>query len=230
MDVKVGAGTITVLRFGREAKGGYMVFDTHDVPVGTSIRGRILGYEQPGSPPAPKAEFTQNKTRTPPVSAAQDNSVHIGAGATVDQNSKGDCSPNIIGGSNTVNCPMTFGSIPARVLSSEQAETLGQFAGIAPGKVRIICMQAAPDAWKLGGQIANTLQSADWIIKSQERLTQVGGTLYGVEVQWYGERATPSSPVPLPISTPWGALTVGLQKAKFDTVHATRCRSATKIQ
>jgi pimeloyl-ACP methyl ester carboxylesterase len=34
----------------------------------------------------------------------QDNSVHIGEGAQVEQTSKGPCSPNIIGGSNTVNC------------------------------------------------------------------------------------------------------------------------------
>jgi hypothetical protein len=34
----------------------------------------------------------------------QDNSVHIGSGASVNQSSTGDCSPNMIGGSNTVNC------------------------------------------------------------------------------------------------------------------------------
>src|SRR5258706_9081007 len=35
---------------------------------------------------------------------AYDNSVHIGPGAKVDQSSTGPCSPNIIGGSPTVNC------------------------------------------------------------------------------------------------------------------------------
>jgi hypothetical protein len=38
------------------------------------------------------------------VQSSGDNSVHIGHGATVSPSSTGDCSPNIIGGSNTVNC------------------------------------------------------------------------------------------------------------------------------
>jgi hypothetical protein len=42
------------------------------------------------------------KAKTPP--AAQDNSVHVEGGGKIDQQSNGDCSPNMIGGSNTVNC------------------------------------------------------------------------------------------------------------------------------
>jgi hypothetical protein len=41
---------------------------------------------------------------TSPTKPQQDNSVHIGEGAKVDQSSTGPCSPNMIGGSNTVNC------------------------------------------------------------------------------------------------------------------------------
>jgi len=39
-----------------------------------------------------------------PPKPRQDNSVHVGAGATIEQESKGDCSPNMIGGNSTVNC------------------------------------------------------------------------------------------------------------------------------
>jgi len=43
-DVAVNGGTVTVLRFGQ----GYMMFDTHAVPVGTAIRGRIISYSERG--------------------------------------------------------------------------------------------------------------------------------------------------------------------------------------
>ena len=39
-----------------------------------------------------------------PLASSQDNSVHIGKGGKIEQTSKGNCSPNIVGGSNTVNC------------------------------------------------------------------------------------------------------------------------------
>lgn len=42
--------------------------------------------------------------RPPASSKPQDNSVHIGTGANVQQQTSGNCSPNIIGGASTVNC------------------------------------------------------------------------------------------------------------------------------
>jgi hypothetical protein len=67
---------------------------------------------QPGPTPAPatappsqaapaKKSPSQNAQHAKPQ---QDNSVHIGDHASVSQSSTGDCSPNIIGGSPTVNC------------------------------------------------------------------------------------------------------------------------------
>jgi hypothetical protein len=47
----------------------------------------------------PHLTGTPNQTKT-----QQDNSVHIGKDAFLAQKSTGDCSPNIVGGSNTVNC------------------------------------------------------------------------------------------------------------------------------
>jgi hypothetical protein len=40
----------------------------------------------------------------PKETARQDNSVHVDRGSKIEQQSSGDCSPNIVGGSNTVNC------------------------------------------------------------------------------------------------------------------------------
>jgi hypothetical protein len=39
-----------------------------------------------------------------PAKPSQDNSVHVEPGGSIDQTSKGPCSPNIVGGANTVNC------------------------------------------------------------------------------------------------------------------------------
>lgn len=59
----------------------------------------------PPSIPIIKTPLPHPSTRAPaPEKPQQDNSVHIGNGATVSQASAGDCSPNMIGGSNTVNC------------------------------------------------------------------------------------------------------------------------------
>jgi hypothetical protein len=63
----------------------------------------------PSNPSAVKSKNEQEKrtahATVPP--APHDNSVHIGEGAKVEQESKGPCSPNIIGGNSTVNCSPT---------------------------------------------------------------------------------------------------------------------------
>jgi Carboxypeptidase regulatory-like domain len=46
MEVSVPGGTVTVLRFGKGGDHGYILFDTRDVPKGTTIRGEIIGYKE----------------------------------------------------------------------------------------------------------------------------------------------------------------------------------------
>jgi len=58
---------------------------------------------KPTAEPAQQAPRSSTPAPSPPK-PFQDNSVHIGEGAKVDQNSNGLCSPNIVGGSSTVNC------------------------------------------------------------------------------------------------------------------------------
>jgi len=67
--------------------------------------------EQPRTQPIPPSvPIAKTPLARPSVSTAsptkpqQDNSVHIGDRTTVSQSSTGDCSPNMIGGTNTVNC------------------------------------------------------------------------------------------------------------------------------
>lgn len=55
--------------------------------------------EQPQHKSKPRPKATSKK-----ATSKEDNSVHIEKGVTLDQSSTGLCSPNIIGGHNTVNC------------------------------------------------------------------------------------------------------------------------------
>jgi hypothetical protein len=66
---------------------------------------------QPPSPlhtSAPPPSVPIIKTLVPhnpiPVKPQQDNSVHVEHGGKIEMQSSGDCSPNIVGGSNSVNC------------------------------------------------------------------------------------------------------------------------------
>jgi hypothetical protein len=65
--------------------------------------------QAPQSPPSkPSADTTKShktkNTLPKPRTSETDNSVHLDNGSKVEQQSSGDCSPNIIGGSPTVNC------------------------------------------------------------------------------------------------------------------------------
>lgn len=53
---------------------------------------------QPQRGPSKKIAAPSNRA------APQDNSVHVEDGSKIEQQSSGDCSPNIVGGANTVNC------------------------------------------------------------------------------------------------------------------------------
>jgi hypothetical protein len=77
-------------------------------------------------PPIPQQQVPssrigkQTKTRkeNKESKAAQDNSVHVESGGVIQQQSGGNCSPNIVGGSNTVNC----GPPPPRISFSVNEE------------------------------------------------------------------------------------------------------------
>src|SRR5450432_283096 len=65
---------------------------------------------------SPKSEQAKPRKRVPGSNPTTDNSVHIANGSNIEQTSTGDCSPNIVGGSSTVNC----GPPPAKITHWEQ--------------------------------------------------------------------------------------------------------------
>ncbi len=81
-----------------------VTLQAQSVPVSQSPTP-VQTQQQPQSGPTPpvvKKLATKRKAATPPP---QDNSVHVDHGSKIEQQSSGDCSPNIVGGANTVNCP-----------------------------------------------------------------------------------------------------------------------------
>lgn len=74
-------------------------------------------YPEEGYPKAIQAQTPQSPqpspapAATPPPMSTQDNSVHVDSRGKIEQNSKGDCSPNIVGGSTTVNCVPTSAKV-----------------------------------------------------------------------------------------------------------------------
>jgi hypothetical protein len=77
-----------------------IVEKTVEKPVDRVVE-KVVQKDCPKPVPISKAKKHPDNPGQKPV---QDNSVHMGDGAALDQNSNGDCSPNIVGGSNTVNC------------------------------------------------------------------------------------------------------------------------------
>jgi hypothetical protein len=81
-------------------------------------------------------------TKQPPIVASmkhqprQDNSVHVGAGSKIEQQSSGDCSPNMVGGSNTVNCgPPPLVLIPSlEVVASDKQGLIKTEITIVPNQ------------------------------------------------------------------------------------------------
>jgi hypothetical protein len=60
---------------------------------------------------------TVKRKQVQPKAASQDNSVHLEHGSKIEQQSNGDCSPNMIGSGNTNNCNQ-----PPRVIASVQTQ------------------------------------------------------------------------------------------------------------
>jgi hypothetical protein len=91
----------------------------------------------------------------------QDNSVHIGARAIINQNSNGPCSPNIIGGSNTVNCQ----SRAQAQLTDKQIDLFGSFYANLPRSIALIVHEGAgDDAGNYGNLIVAALASKNQVI------------------------------------------------------------------
>lgn len=147
---------------------GISKVNEHSIPV------------QPGNTQKPL-----QPTRAPhPPMSQQDNSVHLGAGAAVEQQSKGPCSPNIIGGSSTVNCAPR-----PRIPDSQIASLSAQLALCSSGSTT-----ASPNVVNPSGsteQDAENLASAF----AKTRKWKYSGVTHGIKGQDIG----PDGPIPEPV-------------------------------
>ena len=104
----------------------------------------------------------KHQKQAPSKPASQDNSVHIGKGASIEQESHGPCSPNIIGGSNTVNCETTT---PCSWQSLTDKDYIRAASAVASTKATIYIAEepSNEDAAKFAGYIARALEHyAHW--------------------------------------------------------------------
>ena len=97
--------------------------------------------------PTPKSTKKRPPLNPPAV-------VAIGPGASVHQQSKGDCSPNIIGSNNSPTC----GVMPREVNPELLGEAIKPFAGINSNSFN----DGSGGASRLEGAIAQALQQAGW--------------------------------------------------------------------
>jgi hypothetical protein len=116
----------------------------------------------PSQTAAPSPSVPIIKTPAPLIQAShppkpqQDNSVHIEKGAMVEQTSKGPCSPNIIGGSNTVNCETTP-PCPWQALTDKDYIRIASKVAGNNATVYIAMRPSDDDAAKFAGYMASAL-------------------------------------------------------------------------
>lgn len=119
MDVPVTGGTLTVLRFGKEADHGYVLFDTRELPKGTIVRGEVIGYK----------EMTPSTGARSQAATENDNAQVSG------DVQAGPCSNIQVGGSNnqaTTNCVP-----PDRQLTDSQRSVVHDFLLSIPSSVKV---------------------------------------------------------------------------------------------
>ena len=115
-DVSVVSGTVTILKFGQEDEGGYVMLDTSQVLKGTRIRGEIIGYTEVTPPNEPPSRSIQ-----------QNNS----GGTNVQQATTGDNSP-------IIDSPVIIASaIPFRTLTVDQKRGIAAFVKTLPQSVLV---------------------------------------------------------------------------------------------
>lgn len=158
-DVAVNGGTITVLRFGQ----GYILFDTYGVPIGTPIRGRILGYiEQPRRSVPPAVSAT--KPTSPPVPAPAlplPMSQECAPGANCAQSS------GQTGG-------ITAGQINMTVVRSLTAEEKVRLTDVLKKATGTVTVCAVESGQALGEDIYDAFKNAGWNMQEPEVQNTIG--------------------------------------------------------
>lgn len=151
MDVAVDGGSITVLKFGQEDDGGYIMFDTSQLLRGTRIRGEILGYAEIGAKRA--GGKTLNTDKAPAKTGTDGPSI-----GSVTQGSGSALSVNQSGG-------ITAGTInylpPQRILTSEQQKILvATLKSVCPFEVAVRGVPGNAESLEYATQITRAIEQA----------------------------------------------------------------------
>ena len=184
-EVSLTGGSLTVLKFGKESDHGYMLFDTHELPKGTNVRGEIIGYEDLASSPSDnRAPAAPTKRALPAQTTTGSDNVQVGGSVQV-----GPCSNVQIGGSGneaSTNCLP-----PQRHLSDEQKKTLASLLRDS-GVFRVVVQHAEHnfEAQTYADDFSAVLKDAGWTVTGTQVLfeTRQGK---GVWIMLHSKEYTP---------------------------------------
>lgn len=112
-----------------------------------------------------------------------------------------------------------------RQLPTSQIEGVKQILRTHPSKILILYTQQSEEAYRLAKQIGDTLTDSGWTliqpVTAMMALSEGGGPIYGMEVQYKGEKAEVGARSHYDGSTSWGVLTGVLSHFFPDTVYLT---------
>ena len=98
-----------------------------------------------------------------------------------------------------------------RRLPNQQIEAIKQTFRRHPSKILILYIQQNDEAYRLAKQIGDILASSGWTliqpVSGMMSLSEGGGPMYGMEVQYKGEKVEAGAGAQYDGSTPWGVLT-----------------------
>ena len=112
-----------------------------------------------------------------------------------------------------------------RELPSQQIEAIKQALRTHPSKILILYAQQNEEAYRLAKQIGDVLADSGWTliqpITGMVSFSTGGGPMYGMEVQYKGEKVEAAARVHYDASTPWGVLTGVLSHLFPEAVYLT---------
>lgn len=165
---------------------------TNDTPPQLQTKNKDKKNKQQSSiHPASQQVQPQSQVSTP-----QDNSVHLDNGSTITQQSSGDCSPNIIGGSPTVNCPPPT-SKPPRSLSKFDMDSMKDQLSTRTHLelTNIMVLQVSGnDGFQIGEQIRTTLKQSGWKVPNTVDTGIAPGSAPDITIQFHVNHAQSSNP------------------------------------
>jgi hypothetical protein len=211
--VTVPGGIITVLRFGNNGdKSGYMLFDTHEIPIGTTIRGEIIGYTEP---PSHKEVSTSVQDKPSRLHGKND-----GARVGASQPSTVMSAPNgiVIGGGNVSNPTVNnYGHIQ-RHLSPQFITEVSSCLSETPGKVWISAIQNNGEAFVYAQDWYNLFHAGNWYIDGGKVRTfmLVGAAIIGTNINFRGTVNADRSSVKYDNSKPSGHFVDCVRNRRID--------------